>query len=185
MSNIGELADRRRRRPVLRRVCRTGRSTCSASSRRASPSRQATTVTWIWKTDETPHTVTFLGGQPAPEVVVPQPQPSGPPKLKLNPQVLAPAGDNSKWAGGTVPELRLPAADARPADADVHGDVRPARDVRLRVPAARGHGRDDRSGVKLSAASRKSRVLCVLASILSPRRIRCFVRETDLLPSSG
>jgi plastocyanin len=58
-------------------------------------------VTWIWKTDETPHTVTFLGGQPAPDVVVPQPQPNGPPKLQLNPQVLAPAGDNLKWAGGT------------------------------------------------------------------------------------
>jgi plastocyanin len=35
-------------------------------------------VTWIWKTAETPHTVTFLAGQPAPDVVVPQPQPNGP-----------------------------------------------------------------------------------------------------------
>ncbi|MBV9325238.1 MAG: hypothetical protein JO352_15790 [Chloroflexi bacterium] len=59
------------------------------------------TVTWIWKTTDTPHTVTFLGGQPAPDVVVPQPQPNGPPKLQLNPQMLAPAGNNMKWDGGT------------------------------------------------------------------------------------
>ena len=105
-------------------------------------------MTWIWKTDETPHTVTFLGGQPAPDVVVPQPQPNGPPKLQLNPQMLAPAGDNLKWDGGDVPELRLPAADARPADADVLSvTFVAARDLRLPVPAARGHGRDDRGGV--------------------------------------
>jgi plastocyanin len=58
-------------------------------------------VTWILKTEDTPHTVTFLAGQPTPEVVVPQPQPAGPPKLQLNPQVLAPAGDPTGWDGGT------------------------------------------------------------------------------------
>jgi len=59
------------------------------------------TVTWVWKTSETPHTVTFLAGQEPPEVVLPQPQPAGPPKLQLNPQMLAPAGNATKWDGGT------------------------------------------------------------------------------------
>jgi len=56
-------------------------------------------VTWIWKTEDTPHTVTFLGGQPAPEVALPMPQTAGPPKLALNPTILAPAGNASDWAG--------------------------------------------------------------------------------------
>jgi plastocyanin len=58
-------------------------------------------VTWIWKTEDTPHTVTFLAGQPAPDVVVPQTQPGAPPALQLNPQVLAPAGNATNWDGGT------------------------------------------------------------------------------------
>jgi len=58
-------------------------------------------VTWIWKTEDTPHTVTFLAGQPAPAVVVPQPQAGGPPKLQLNPLVLAPAGEATNWDGGS------------------------------------------------------------------------------------
>jgi plastocyanin len=56
-------------------------------------------VTWIWKTQGTPHRLTFLGGGPAPDVVVPQPQPAGPPRLMLNPVVLAPAGDAAGWNG--------------------------------------------------------------------------------------
>lgn len=58
-------------------------------------------VTWIWKTEDTPHTVTFLSGQAAPEVVLPQPQAGGPPRLQLNPQMLAPAGDPTDWDGGS------------------------------------------------------------------------------------
>ena len=58
-------------------------------------------VTWVWKTQDTPHTVTFLSGGPAPDVVVPQPQPNGPPKLQLNPMVLAPSGDPTNWNGGS------------------------------------------------------------------------------------
>ncbi len=61
--------------------------------------REGEAVTWIWKTQETPHTVTFLGGAPAPDVVMPQPQAGGPPKLQLNPVVLAPAGDAANWNG--------------------------------------------------------------------------------------
>jgi plastocyanin len=59
------------------------------------------TVTWTWKTLETPHTVTFLAGQAPPDVVLPQPQPAGPPKLQLNPVMLAPAGNATKWDGGS------------------------------------------------------------------------------------
>lgn len=58
-------------------------------------------VTWIWKTEDTPHTVTFLAGSPAPEVVIPQPQPAGPPRLQLNPMVVAPAGNAVDWDGGS------------------------------------------------------------------------------------
>jgi plastocyanin len=60
---------------------------------------QGEAVTWIWKTEGTPHTVTFLGGSQPPAVVVPQPQPAGPPRLQLNPVVLAPAGEPTSWNG--------------------------------------------------------------------------------------
>jgi plastocyanin len=58
-------------------------------------------VTWIWKTADTPHTVTFLAGQPAPATVLPVPQPNGPPRLQLNPQVAAPAGSPIDYDGGS------------------------------------------------------------------------------------
>jgi plastocyanin len=38
-----------------------------------------------------PHTITFLSGGQDEELVVPQPQPSGPPRLIVNPQVLRPS----------------------------------------------------------------------------------------------
>jgi plastocyanin len=60
---------------------------------------QGEAVTWIWKTKETPHTVTFLGGGPAPDLVTALPQSDGPPRLMLNPVVLAPAGNASDWNG--------------------------------------------------------------------------------------
>lgn len=56
-------------------------------------------LSWIWKTEDTPHTVTFLGGRPMPDVVVPQPQAGGPPRLQLNPIVLAPSGAATGWDG--------------------------------------------------------------------------------------
>jgi plastocyanin len=37
-----------------------------------------------------PHTATFLNGQAEPDLVVPQPQPSGPPLLAINPAIAAP-----------------------------------------------------------------------------------------------
>jgi plastocyanin len=58
-------------------------------------------VTWIWKTQETPHTVTFLGGGAVPEVLIPHPQAGGPPRLELAPQVLVPAGDPTSWDGAS------------------------------------------------------------------------------------
>jgi plastocyanin len=62
---------------------------------------QGESVTWIWKTEGTPHTVTFLGGKPMPDIIIPQPQPNGPPRLMLSPTVLAPAGAAINWNGGT------------------------------------------------------------------------------------
>ena len=61
--------------------------------------RTGDAITWIWKTADVPHTVTFLGGEAAPEVIVPHPQPEGPPRLELSPRVLAPAGDPTNWDG--------------------------------------------------------------------------------------
>jgi plastocyanin len=63
--------------------------------------REGDIVSWIWRTEDTPHTVTFLGGQPVPETIVPQPQQGGPPRLMLNPAVLAPAGDAVDWDGAS------------------------------------------------------------------------------------
>lgn len=40
--------------------------------------------------DVAPHTATFLNGQAEPDLVVPQPQPSGPPLLAINPAIAAP-----------------------------------------------------------------------------------------------
>jgi plastocyanin len=62
---------------------------------------QNESVTWVLKTEETPHTVTFLGGRAAPEVIVPQPQQGGPPRLQLNPEVLAPTNNNNEWNGAS------------------------------------------------------------------------------------
>jgi plastocyanin len=50
------------------------------------------TVEWTQKDVEAPHTVTFTSGGQEPELVLTEPQQSGPPKLVLNPEVLAPAG---------------------------------------------------------------------------------------------
>jgi plastocyanin len=50
------------------------------------------TVEWTQKDVEAPHTITFTSGGQEPELVLTEPQQSGPPKLILNPEVLAPAG---------------------------------------------------------------------------------------------
>jgi plastocyanin len=49
-------------------------------------------VEWKAVDVETPHTVTFTSGAAEPEMVLPEPQSAGPPKLVFNPEVLAPAG---------------------------------------------------------------------------------------------
>jgi len=49
------------------------------------------TVTWEFnKSDIAPHTITFLNGAKAPMLVLPQPQPNGPPFLSFNPAVVLP-----------------------------------------------------------------------------------------------
>jgi plastocyanin len=72
------------------------------------------TVEWSQKDVETPHTVTFPSGGAEPALFLVEPQQSGPPKMVLNPIVLAPAGGstysgqgyfNSGWIWGTeVPQ---------------------------------------------------------------------------------
>src|SRR5205085_9368910 len=50
------------------------------------------TVRWTDKSEMEPHTVTFLGGEAPPDLVVPEPQAGGPPKLVINPAIVDPAG---------------------------------------------------------------------------------------------
>lgn len=50
------------------------------------------TVRWTDRSAVEPHTVTFLGGAAPPDLVVPEPQAGGPPKLVINPAIVAPAG---------------------------------------------------------------------------------------------
>jgi plastocyanin len=53
------------------------------------------TVEWTQKDTGTPHTVTLTSGGAEPELVLAEPQQAGPPKLVLNPEVLAPAGGST------------------------------------------------------------------------------------------
>jgi plastocyanin len=56
-----------------------------------------TTVTWRIDSDE-PHTITFLGGMPRPDLLLPQPEdPAAPPMA--NPQVFFPMPPNGPWDG--------------------------------------------------------------------------------------
>lgn len=50
------------------------------------------TVTWTQMDVEAPHTVTLVSGGKEPDLVLTEPQQGGPPKLVLNPQVVAPSG---------------------------------------------------------------------------------------------
>ena len=51
---------------------------------------RGSTVTWAMRDTFEIHTVTFTGGEKPPQFVVPEPQPSGPPKMLLNPKALTP-----------------------------------------------------------------------------------------------
>jgi plastocyanin len=77
-------------------------------------------ITWTWVDPEVPHTVTFLAGETPPEVVIPRLDGAGPPRLELNPAVLAPAGDPNAYAGGPLSSgfldpLQVPAGSPAPA----------------------------------------------------------------------
>jgi plastocyanin len=53
--------------------------------------RRGDTVVWTFnQADIAPHTITFLNGAEIPPLVIPQPQPNGPPLLALNPAVVLP-----------------------------------------------------------------------------------------------
>jgi plastocyanin len=53
------------------------------------------TVQWTQKDPVMPHTVTFVSGGTVPEFILTEPQQAGPPKLVLNPDVVAPAGGST------------------------------------------------------------------------------------------
>lgn len=55
-------------------------------------------IEWKMNSTVTPHTVTLVSGGKEPDLINAVPQQSGPPKLMLNPQVLAPAG-GATYAG--------------------------------------------------------------------------------------
>jgi plastocyanin len=50
------------------------------------------TVRWTVESEFEPHTVTFLGGEDPPELIEPQMQEGGPPKLVFNPDVVGRVG---------------------------------------------------------------------------------------------
>ncbi len=51
---------------------------------------RGSTVTWAMRDTFEIHTVTFTSGEKPPQFVVPEPRPSGPPKMLLNPKALTP-----------------------------------------------------------------------------------------------
>jgi len=59
-------------------------------------------VRWTNPTATEPHTVTFLGGEPAPEFVIPEPGAGGPPTLVFNPAMAFPAGEPTYAGTGYV-----------------------------------------------------------------------------------
>jgi plastocyanin len=100
MANIGELPSETATVGVAAGVERGSADVQRFLPRRVTI-RKGESVNWSWKTEGTPHTVTFLGGAPSPDVVLPLPQAAGPPRLQLNPAVLMPAGDAGDWNGGS------------------------------------------------------------------------------------
>ena len=53
------------------------------------------TVRWTNHGGTEPHTVTFPGDSPPPELILVEPQPAGPPLIVLNPELMQPAGGDS------------------------------------------------------------------------------------------
>jgi plastocyanin len=64
--------------------------------------RRGTTVIWEMQDPFEIHTVTFAGRERVPAFVIPQPQPSGPPKLLLNPRVADPTPQREYAGSGYV-----------------------------------------------------------------------------------
>ena len=77
------------------------------------------TVMWKQNSAMTPHTVTLLPDQGAPALTVVEPQGNGPPTVKLNPAILAPAGGTSYAGSGYYNSgFLLPLMDPTPAPRD-------------------------------------------------------------------
>lgn len=64
--------------------------------------KRGTTVTWKMADPTEIHTVTFLGGQKPPELILVEPQKQGPPRLRFNPKVEAPTATKAYEGKGYV-----------------------------------------------------------------------------------
>jgi plastocyanin len=86
------------------------------------------TVQWTMSpADRAPHTVTFLNGQPEPDLVVPVPQASGPPVLYLNPAVLFPSEPADLTRSGIATSGLLQPGDTTPFSLVVGAAVTPGQ----------------------------------------------------------
>lgn len=72
-----------------------------------------TTVTWVNRDSSRPHTVTLLGGEPAPPEIIVEAQPSGAPKFLVNPKWDTPTRITS-YEGGFATSGRLFPTSAPP-----------------------------------------------------------------------
>lgn len=61
-----------------------------------------TPVTWVMRDPFEIHTVTFWGTGKPPAFIIPEPQPQGPPRLLINPQVTTPSGHKTFDGTGYV-----------------------------------------------------------------------------------
>ncbi|GBD28576.1 Plastocyanin [bacterium HR31] len=76
--------------------------------------RRGTTVTWEIRDPFEIHTVTFVGAGPVPPFVVLQPQAGAPPKLLLNPKVVAPTADRVHRPGYVNSGILVPLGASGP-----------------------------------------------------------------------
>ena len=136
--------------------------------------RPGDTVVWeMQPSNDAPHTVTFLNGEPEPGLVIPVPQPSGPPVLYINPATLFPSPLRTRTADPVGP-VQLGAHGPHPGDDLLAGDRRrDARAAAVPVPAAR-HERDERHAGGPAALSEpvSRQGIVVLATLDAARRSR-------------
>ena len=68
------------------------------------------TITWKFDAGIEPHTVSFLGGTKFPDLIIPEPQPAGPPKFQVNSLIAFPQG-GATYDGTAMSSSGVVAAD--------------------------------------------------------------------------